>query len=144
MHKLSLDILFMHTNLCFVFIFTFFPQCFNKFWENSLCTEDPLPYIHLPTTVRSLVSYKKPSLALEIFLFVLFLLFLHPFTNCYFLYFCSLFSFLFLLIAKVDEWRILEGYWGLLGFALTQHCDASSAHDCKALENLTMLNFEFQ
>jgi len=27
---------------------------------------------------------------------------------------------------------------------LTQHCDASTAHDCKALENLILLKSEFQ
>lgn len=89
----------------------FFPECFNNFWENSLCTEDPLPCIHLSTTVGSLVSYKKTLLALEMFLFVLFLLFLHPFTNCYFMYFCGLFSFSFSF--NCQRWWV-EGTWGIL------------------------------
>lgn len=39
---------------------------------------------------------------------------------------------------------ILEGYQAVLGLGLTQHCDASTVHDGKALENLILLNFEFQ
>lgn len=48
------------------------------------------------------------------------------------------FLFLFPFIARDDEWG---STWGISSFIRTWF---DTAHDCKAIENLTLLNFEFQ
>lgn len=115
------------------FVFTVFPQIIRKFslyWESFA--------LYTPVRLLDEMIYNKTILETCFPFFVTFLLFLHPFTNCYFLYFCSVFAFSFPFITRDDEWG---STWGISSFIRTWF---DTAHDCKALENLTLLNFEFQ
>lgn len=56
--------------------------------------------------------------------------------------FC-IYLYIFFSLPNMMIGKVLEGYPALLRLLLAQHCDASTALDCKAHENLIWLSSEF-